>query len=144
MGSFVYAGPLQWISIDGFKVPEHLNMLGVLNSELFFLWIIIGWIQKFPKIHGFKWTHWTHYYEGPDDDTFLSSAFKKWRGPKTSAIFSIWHLYWLLKRKRGLLWSRIRLEKVAYNSIAVEIVGMEQLFSLEALGSEFVVVSKSF
>ena len=19
----------------------------------------------FPKIHGFKWTHWTHYYEDP-------------------------------------------------------------------------------
>ena len=36
------SGPLQWILIDGFKVPEHLNILGVLNPELFLLWIIIG------------------------------------------------------------------------------------------------------
>ena len=35
------------------------------SSEIFVLWIIIGWIKKLPRIHGFKWTHWTHYYDDP-------------------------------------------------------------------------------
>ena len=57
-------GPLQWISIDGFKVPKNVNILRVLNLELFFCeYVIIGWIQNFPKIHVFKLTQWTHYYE---------------------------------------------------------------------------------
>lgn len=30
------SGPSQWISIDGFKVPEHLNMKGDLTPKLFF------------------------------------------------------------------------------------------------------------
>ena len=41
------SGPLQWISIDGFKVPEHLNMLRVLNPELYLLRIVIGEVQNF-------------------------------------------------------------------------------------------------
>ena len=44
-----FTGPSQWISIDGFKVPEHRKMLGVLNPELFVLWLTINKIQKFQK-----------------------------------------------------------------------------------------------
>ena len=36
------AGPSQWIAIDWFNVPEHLNMLEVLNLQLFILQMIIG------------------------------------------------------------------------------------------------------
>ena len=36
-----------------------------MSPELFLLWPKRGWIKKIPKIHGFEWTHWTHYYEGP-------------------------------------------------------------------------------
>ena len=45
-----FTGPLQWILIDGFKVPKNVNILRVLNLELFLLWICYNRLNsKFSK-----------------------------------------------------------------------------------------------
>ena len=64
-------GPSQWISIDGFKVSEHLNMLGVLNPELYLLRIIIGEIQNFSKNSWVQMNPLNPLLRGPCDANFF-------------------------------------------------------------------------